>query len=143
MDERVTAAAQLDGDETIECEVVVIGTGAGGAVVAKELAERGHAVVLLEEGDYHTRGDFNGHAADMQRKLYRDMGATLSVGNAVIPIPLGRTVGGTTAINSGTCYRTPDRVLHEWAVQFGLDELSPEKLAPHFERVEATLGVAP
>jgi choline dehydrogenase-like flavoprotein len=79
----------------------------------------------------------------MQRKLYRDMGATLSVGNAVIPIPLGRTVGGTTAINSGTCYRTPDRVLREWAVHFGLDELSPEKLAPHFARVEATLGVAP
>jgi hypothetical protein len=141
--ERVVPAAALEGDDTVECDVVVIGTGAGGAVVAKELAEQGHAVVLLEEGDYNTRADFNGHAADMQRKLYRDMGATLSVGNAVIPIPLGRTVGGTTAINSGTCYRTPDRVLHDWGRDFGLDELSPEKLAPHFARVEAVLGVAP
>src|SRR5262249_41082878 len=103
--ERVTAASELDADDTIACDVVVNGTGAGGAVVAKELAEQGHAVVLLEEGDYNTRADFNGTSAEMQRKLYRDMGATLSVGNAVIPIPIGRTVGGTTAINSGTCYR--------------------------------------
>jgi len=141
--ERVTAATELGGDETLECDVVVVGTGAGGAVVAKELAEQGHAVVLLEEGDYNTRADFNGHPADMQRKMYRDMGATLSVGNAVIPIPLGRTVGGTTAINSGTCYRTPDRVLNEWVTELGLDELAPDKLAPYFARVEATLGVAP
>ena len=140
--ERVQAAAELDSDDTIECDVVVIGTGAGGAVVAKELAEQGHAVVLLEEGDYNGRADFNGQTADMQRKLYRDMGATLSVGNAVIPIPVGRTVGGTTAINSGTCYRTPDRVLEEW-VHDGLDGLSPAAMAPHFERVEQVLGVAP
>ena len=141
--ERVTAASDLDGDDTIECDVVVVGTGAGGAVVARELAEQGHAVVLLEEGDYNTRADFNGQTADMQRKLYRDMGATLSVGNAVIPIPVGRTVGGTTAINSGTCYRTPDRVLHDWAHEFGLGELSPEAMAPYFDRVESVLGVAP
>ena len=141
--ERVTQASELDGDETLECDVVVVGTGAGGAVVARELAEQGHAVVLVEEGDYNTRADFNGQTADMQRKLYRDMGATLSVGNAVIPIPIGRTVGGTTAINSGTCYRTPERVLRHWVDELGLDELGPEKLAPYFERVEATLGVAP
>ena len=141
--ERVVAATALESDDTVECDVVVIGTGAGGAVVAKELAEQGHAVVLLEEGDYNTRADFNGHWADMQRKLYRDMGATLSIGNAMIPIPIGRTVGGTTAVNSGTCYRTPDRVLHEWGHAFGLGELSPEAMAPHFDRVEAVLGVAP
>lgn len=143
MQERVTAAAALDGDETVECDVVVVGTGAGGAVVAKELAERGLGVVVLEEGDYHTRADFTGHAAEMQRKLYRDMGATVAVGNAVIPIPLGRAVGGTTAINSGTCYRTPARVLRRWADELGLGELAPERMAPYFERVESVLAVAP
>ncbi|HEX4456414.1 MAG TPA: FAD-dependent oxidoreductase, partial [Polyangia bacterium] len=142
MQERVHAAARLDDDETLEADVVVIGTGAGGAVVAKELAERGHAVVLLEEGDYHTRADFSGHAVDMQRKLYRDMGATVAVGNTVIPIPIGRGVGGTTAINSGTCYRTPARVLEHWARDFGLDELGGHKMDDYFARVEAVLGVA-
>ena len=111
-----TAAAELAGDETVECDVVVIGTGAGGAVVARELAEQGHAVVLLEEGEYHTRADFTGHAVEMQRKLYRDMGATVvdrQRGRSRFRI--GRTVGGTTAINSGTCYRAPDRVLRRVA----------------------------
>src|SRR5207249_749626 len=51
--ERVTAAADLPAHESIDCDVVVIGTGAGGAAIASELAERGHAVVMLEEGQYH------------------------------------------------------------------------------------------
>src|SRR5262249_6049104 len=128
--EKVVTAAQLPTEETIECEVVVIGTGAGGAVVAKELAERGVAVALLEEGDYFTRADFTGQSVDMQRKLYRDMGATLSVGNCWIPIPIGRSVGGSTTINSGTCYRPPDRILNHWVEDYGLDDLAPERLDP-------------
>ena len=142
MQERVVPASSLDGDDSVECDVVVIGTGAGGAVVAKELAEQGYAVVLVEEGDYVTRDQFSGHAAEMQRKLYRDMGATVAVGNAVIPIPLGRAVGGTTTINSGTCYRTPARVLRHWVDDYGLDALTPERMEPWFDRVESILGVA-
>src|SRR5262249_13151104 len=142
MTERTHACAELDGDDIIDCDVVIVGTGAGGAVVAKELAERGLAVVLLGEGEYHRRGACNGHALDMQRKLYRDMGTTVAVGNAVIPIPLGRAVGGTTAINSGTCYRPPERVLRHWADELGLDGLAPAELERHFARVESVLGVA-
>jgi choline dehydrogenase-like flavoprotein len=143
MSERVLGAQDLAADETLECDVVVIGTGAGGAVAARELAERGQAVVMLEEGEYFTRADFTGHAVEMQRKLYRDMGATIAVGNCSIPIPVGKTVGGTTTINSGTCYRAPDRIFHSWREQFGLDELTPERMAPYYERVEAVLEVAP
>jgi hypothetical protein len=142
--ERVTPAVELPpGDgETFECDVVVVGTGAGGAVVARELATQGHAVVLLEEGDYVQRNEFTGHAVEMQRKLYRDMGATVSVGNVSIPIPVGRAVGGTTVINSGTCYRAPERVFKKWQEQ-GLKSYSVEEMAPYYERVEEVLGVAP
>lgn len=140
--EQVYAADDVAG-EALECEVVVIGTGAGGAVVAKELAERGVAVVMLEEGEYHTRAEFNGRAIDMQRKLYRDLGATFSVGNTAIQIPYGKSVGGTTTINSGTCYRAPDRVFRQWQDEFGLGALSPEALAPYYEKVEEVLGVGP
>lgn len=143
MAERVVAAADLPGDEELECDVVVVGTGAGGAVVARELAERGHAVVLLEEGDYVRRSELTGHSVEMQRKLYRDMGATIAVGNVGIPIPIGKSVGGTTTINSGTCYRVPDRVLAKWRRELGLSEFTPDHLAPYYERVEAVLGVAP
>lgn len=140
--ERVVAGAELGGDETVECDVVVIGTGAGGAVAARELAERGLAVVLLEEGDYVHREALSGNAVEMQRKLYRDMGATVAVGNVSIPIPIGRSVGGTTTINSGTCYRAPARIFESWRTRHGLEGYSADAMAPHYARVEAVLEVA-
>jgi choline dehydrogenase-like flavoprotein len=143
LQERVHRARELPAGETIECDVVVIGTGAGGAPAARELAERGHAVVMLEEGEYFTRADFTGRAIDMQRRLYRDLGATVSVGNVGIPIPVGKAVGGTTTINSGTCYRVPDRVLGKWRDEHGLVDFTPDYLAPYYEKVEQVLQVAP
>ena len=131
----------LDRDLAIECDVVVIGTGAGGAVVGRELAEAGLAVVFVEEGRYFDRSDFTGRAFDMQQKLYRRGGTTFSVGNVGIPIPLGQTVGGSTTVNSGTCFRTPERVLASWRDDLGLDELAPDRMGGYFERVEAVLGV--
>ncbi|MEO6773630.1 MAG: GMC family oxidoreductase N-terminal domain-containing protein [Kofleriaceae bacterium] len=142
MRDRVHAGEQLGGDLAVECDVVVVGTGAGGAVVGRELAEAGLAVVFVEEGRYFDRTQFTGRGFEMQQKLYRRGGATFSIGNVGIPIPLGQTVGGTTTVNSGTCYRTPDRVLHAWQRELGLHELGPEQLGPYFERVEAVLGVA-
>ncbi len=133
---------QLDGDLAVECDVVVVGTGAGGAVVGRELAEAGLAVVFVEQGRYFDRGDFSGRPFEMQQKLYRRGGSTFSVGNVGIPIPLGQTVGGSTTVNSGTCLRTPDRVLASWRDELGLDELAPDRMAKYFERVESVLEVA-
>jgi choline dehydrogenase-like flavoprotein len=132
---------QLDGDLAVECDVVVIGTGAGGAVVGRELVEAGLAVVFVEQGRYFDRSDFTGRAFEMQQKLYRRGGATFSVGNVGIPIPLGQTVGGTTTVNSGTCFRTPDRVLARWRDELGLDELAPDRMGAYFDRVESVLAV--
>ena len=142
MRDRVHAGDQLGGDLSVECDVVVVGTGAGGAVVGRELAESGLAVVFVEEGRYFDRADFTGRPFEMQQKLYRRGGSTFSIGNVGIPIPLGQTVGGTTTVNSGTCFRTPDRVLHQWQHELGLHDLGPDQLGPYFDRVEAILGVA-
>jgi len=141
-DQVVTAATLTDG-ESIECDAVVVGTGAGGAAVAWELAGRGHAVLLVEEGPLFTRADFTGRAVEMMGKLYRNSGATVAVGNTVIPIPVGRGVGGTTLINSGTCFRVPDKTLQEWRDRLGLPEFTPDLLAPFYEVVERELEVAP
>lgn len=141
--ERVHDAGAERGDLAVDCDVVVVGTGAGGAVIARELAEAGVAVVMLEEGKFFERGDFTGRPFEMQRAMYRAAGTTMSIGNVPIPIPIGQTVGGTTTINSGTCYRVPERVLAHWQRDLGLTELSGDALAPHFDRVEAVLGVAP
>jgi len=127
-------------EDTLECDVVVIGTGAGGAVVGKELAERGYAVVLLEEGDHHRRDAFNGRAMEGQR-FYRAGSSAAAVGNAFIPILMGRLVGGSTAINTGTCFRTPKWILDKWCETIGTDELSYEKMAEHFDAIETEIGV--
>lgn len=124
----------------IECDVVVVGTGAGGGVVGRELAERGYAVVFVEEGEHHRRDSFDGRAVSAHKRFYR---AAFSVGNAAIPIFVGRLVGGSTAINGGTCIRTPSWVLDRWCDQLGTDELSQRGMAPHFERVESFLEISP
>jgi len=139
---QVTDACECEGDRKLEADVVVIGSGAGGAAAAYALASRGLAVVLLEEGRFHDRRDFNGKPLETIPKLYRAMGTTAAFGNAMIPIPIGRSVGGTTTINSGTCIRTPQQVLARWRRE-GLTELTAQELEPYFRRVEAMLEVAP
>ena len=117
-------------------DVVVVGSGAGGAVAAKELAEAGLRVILLEEGEHFDRRDFTGPPPERLRRFYRGNGLTFTIGVPTISLPIGRGVGGSTLINSGTCFRTPDFVLDAW----GIDAA---ELEPLFAEVEETLNVAP
>jgi len=137
--EQVHAAASWAGGD-IECDVVVVGTGAGGGVVGYELAERGHAVVFVEEGQLYHRHAFDGSSVRALRRFYRP---AIAVGNAVIPIFAGRMVGGSTAINGGTSFRTPPWVLDRWCEELGTDEFLASRMTPYFERVEAHLQVGP
>lgn len=134
---------QVSADHTEECDVVVIGSGAGGAVVAKELAESGLSVIVLEEGPHHTRNDYGGAPFDRFQRLYRQNGLTATLGRPVIPLPLGMGIGGTTAINSGTCFRTPDRVLARWEREFSLPAIDGASLRTIFDRVERIQHVVP
>lgn len=128
---------EFEGDE-LECEAVVVGTGAGGAVVGKELADRGVAVVFVEEGEHWRRDAISGGAIDAHYKFYR---GAFVLGQSMFPVFMGRMVGGSTAINTGSSYRTPDYVLDEWCDELGTDALSPANMRAHFERVERTLPV--
>jgi choline dehydrogenase-like flavoprotein len=123
-------------------DVCVVGSGAGGAVVAKELAEGGLSVIVLEEGGYFRRPDFQGSPWERMQKLYRNRGFTAAFGRSIVPIPLGKCVGGTTVVNSGTCFRTPERVLRQWEAE-GIEGLDPASMEPLFERVEEGLSVEP
>ena len=140
--ERIEPGAKIAGERRIRTDVCVIGTGAGGAPVAKELAEGGMRVVMLESGERLTTDDFNARPRDMTARLYRDAAQTTTVGNVPIILPLGNTVGGTTTVNSGTCFRTPAPVLEMWRDRFGLEQLTPEELDPYFRRVERILNVS-
>jgi choline dehydrogenase-like flavoprotein len=127
--------------QTLRADYCVVGAGAGGAVVAAELAEGGARVVVLEQGPMHDPDGFTARPPEMLARLYRDGGQSSTLGSPPILLPLGRGVGGTTLINSGTCFRTPPQVLARWAGEFGL-ELDESTLAPCFQRVERALSVA-
>ncbi len=140
--QRITHGRGVNEDLVLDCEVVVVGTGAGGAAAAYELARRGRAVLLLEAGDHHTRADFDGRATNAYKKMYLGLGSTVALGNVAAPVMAGRGVGGSTTINSGTCYRVFPETLERWGKDFGLTMLGSSELAPYYERVESMLGVA-
>lgn len=140
---QVTPAEALDTETTIHAEVVVIGTGAGGGAIAAALAEQGVAVAVVEAGRFVQRSEFSGDPLARMRQFYRDAGFTFSIGTPPIFIPTGSMVGGTTAINSGTCFRTPDAVLEQWRRDHGLSELTSEHMAPYLDAVVEELQVGP
>ena len=141
--ERIMDGRNCRDDDAIECDVAIVGSGAGGAVVAHHLAAAGHAVVIIEAGAHFAREHFNGQPLAMTRAMFLNRGLTFALGNVGAPVWAGRTVGGSTTINSGTCYRTPGRILRRWQREYGLEMLTESALAPYFERIERTLGVAP
>ena len=124
-------------------DVVVIGSGAGGAVVAASLAETGANVVVLEEGPHVTSADFEGPMFDRFQRFCRDNGMTQAWGAPPIPLPIGRVVGGTTVVNSGTCFRAPKKVLARWESEFGVDGVATGALDSHYDEIERFLDVRP
>jgi choline dehydrogenase-like flavoprotein len=138
---RVVEGAEIRDARTITVDVCVIGSGAGGAPVATQLAEAGWTVAIMEEGVLHETASFTARPRDMMPRLYRDGGQTVTTGIPPLPLPLGRAVGGTTLVNMATCFRTPDRVLDRWASEHGLEGLRPRALDDAFARVEERINV--
>ncbi|MGC1166230.1 MAG: GMC family oxidoreductase [Solirubrobacterales bacterium] len=103
-----------------ECDVVIVGSGAGGAVAAAELAAAGLDVIVLEAGAHYNRDSYPVDHLDAIAELYRDGGLTIAEGRPPIPVPVAKAVGGTTVINSGTCFRAPEPVLADWQQRFGI-----------------------
>ena len=116
-------------------DVVVVGSGAGGATAAATLAEEGKRVLLLEEGLSYSHREYHANFSGMTSEIMRHGGATVIMGRGPIPYLEGRVLGGSTVLNGGMCWRTPERVLEEWVAR-GLDRLSPKRLEPYFELVE-------
>jgi len=124
-----------------ECDVLVIGSGAGGAVAAAELAEAGLDVLVLEAGRHYDRDSYPSDHLEAIAALYRDAGLTIAAGKPPIPVPVAKVVGGTTVINSGTCFRAPREVLERWRAEHGVEWALD--LAADYAEAENTLHVTP
>lgn len=141
--ERIVEPETVRRSKTWKVDVCVIGTGAGGAVVARELAEAGVNVLMLEEGPYYTGRDYGESTAlEAARMLYRKSGYTFTVGNQPVLLPFGRCVGGTTVINSGTTLRALPSAVERWTEQAGLRNFTAA-LDEYYARVEQVLNVSP
>jgi choline dehydrogenase-like flavoprotein len=138
---RIVSGSGIAGERRVHVDACVIGTGAGGAVAAKELAEGGMRVAMLEEGEWHEVDEMTARPRRMTELLYRDAGQVTTMGIPPIVLPLGRAVGGTTLINSGTCFRTPPHVLARWSDELDLHDMDAVRLEPFFRRVERILNV--
>ncbi|MEN0068397.1 MAG: GMC family oxidoreductase [Myxococcota bacterium] len=138
---KVTQGHELTAAVEETCDVCIVGSGAGGAVLAAGLVEQGLNVVMLEAGGYHTRRDFDLNEGKAYPMFYQDRGGR-STKDQAITVLQGRTVGGSTTINWTTCFRTPKRILDHWAKAHGIEGLDEAALAPHFAAVEQRLNIA-
>jgi choline dehydrogenase-like flavoprotein len=130
---------------TIDADVVIVGSGAAGSVIAAELAEAGQQVVVIEEGP-HIPPERYGRMrpTESMRHLWKDGGLTMAVGlgnTPVINVMMGSCIGGSSLLTGAVCFRTPDAVLRHWSDAMGLSDLTPERMDACFASVERTVHV--
>ncbi|MDB4975869.1 MAG: Oxidoreductase, family [Myxococcaceae bacterium] len=136
----IYTGSDLKADTSVECDVCIVGSGAGGAHVAQRLANEGKRVVVLEDGGFHTSKTFDMNELNMTRRLYQEGGAR-GTADQSMQILQGRAVGGTTVVNWTTCFRTPKRVFEHWREHHGVEGPTYDALVPHWEQIEKRLNV--
>jgi choline dehydrogenase-like flavoprotein len=138
---KVLDCASMTSDRSMEADVIIIGSGAGGGVTAEILAKSGLNVIIVEEGALKSSKDFKMREADAYPTLYQESAARKTRDKA-INILQGRTVGGSTTVNWTSSFRTPTPTLDYWQKNFGLASYTSEALAPWFLMMEQRLNVS-
>ena len=137
---KALAPIELDEDTELSCDVVIVGSGAGGGCAAAQLAAAGLDVVVLEKGGYFSESDFHHREVDAMREMYL-YGGTLMTTDLNIRIIAGSTVGGGTLVNFATAFLTPDRVLREWAQVSGIGAFADGEMHDSLSEVAARVNV--
>ncbi|MCZ4497579.1 MAG: glucose-methanol-choline oxidoreductase [Marmoricola sp.] len=125
-------------DETLVCDVVIVGSGAGGGTAAAVLAQAGLDVVILEAGEYHDDRDFDGSERTGFSQLYAGAPGVTSEGQ--VQLVAGRGLGGGTVVNYTTSFATPDHVRAEWAA-LGTPQFLTSEYDEALAAVNLRLGV--
>ncbi|MEC7752234.1 MAG: GMC family oxidoreductase [Myxococcota bacterium] len=140
MNEQLILGKELDRSIELTADLCIVGSGAGGAVLAARAAEAGRRVVILEAGGLFRKDRFRMLESEAFTDLYQDRGARQTADKAITVLQ-GRTVGGGTTVNWTTCFRTPESVLDHWRAHHGLKAWTSDILSPHFEAVEKRLNI--
>ena len=127
---------------TLETEVLVIGSGAGGATTAVTLAEGGRDVLVLEEGDWVRPEETVPFSLEEMARQYRHHGSSAALGNPPVAYAEGRCVGGSTEVNSGLWHRIPDELAETWRSRYDIDGFEPEVLDRYATLVEGWQSVS-
>ncbi|MEU4422176.1 GMC family oxidoreductase [Actinoplanes sp. NPDC024001] len=139
-DEPVITPLRPDGDLDLEADVVVVGSGAGGGLIAGRLAAGGARVVVLEAGRYRTEADFHQlELAGYQASYWR--GGPQPTGDLNVTLMAGSGLGGGTVINWTNCIRTKDWVRRQWADEHGLTDVATPAFDRHLDAVWRELSV--
>ncbi|MBI2892594.1 MAG: GMC family oxidoreductase N-terminal domain-containing protein, partial [Deltaproteobacteria bacterium] len=126
----------------LETDVVVIGTGAGGMMMAAEIASAGKTVIALEEGEHLDHRDFSQREEEMVAALFQERGGRATE-DLSVRIMQGRGVGGSTVHNTNLCKRAPAEILDQWESELRLDGLGARAMSADYAAVERELGVVP
>ncbi|MGQ3051362.1 MAG: GMC family oxidoreductase N-terminal domain-containing protein [Roseateles sp.] len=124
----------------LDCDVAIIGSGAGAGITAEMLARAGLQIVIVEEGPLRSSSQFKQRELDAYTELYQESGGRKTVDQAM-NILQGRCVGGSTTVNWTGSFRTPPDALAWWGDKFGLTDFNEAAMAPWFEQVERRLNI--
>ncbi|MEE2672322.1 MAG: GMC family oxidoreductase [Myxococcota bacterium] len=138
----VRVFAQYDRDFEEETDVVIVGSGPCGAVVAYEVAKAGHRVLLLEEGPPFTPPEFELEGSRSMARTMRE-GGLRSTRGTILPTMQAIALGGGSLVNSAICVRPPESVFERWATGFDLERTNRSELDRHYDAVGDFLGIAP
>lgn len=130
------------GDIVEQCDIVIVGSGPGGAIAARWLAAQGKKVVLVEAGPVIRREQFVREAGYSMSHYYWDSGLRTTRGNVIMPTMQPRAMGGGSVLNSAICLRMPEYTVERWRDEHGVD-IRHDEMIRHYEAVEAFMGVEP
>jgi choline dehydrogenase-like flavoprotein len=138
----VTTALPTELAPELDSDIVVIGSGPGGAITACLLAEAGREVMLLESGPFLTLEECPQFTRDEMERKYRNGGLTAALGRTKVAYVEANCVGGGSEINAGLYHRTPEEALDAWRRDFGLEGAGLADMVPHFEACERDVSVS-
>jgi choline dehydrogenase-like flavoprotein len=138
----VVADALIAPAQRLVTDVLVIGSGAGGATTAAILAEAGIDVLVVEEGPWVDQDEVRPFSLDQMDRQYRSGGVTVALGLPSIAYTEGRCAGGGTEVNSGLYFRPPTDVVDRWRQQFRIADLDADEIDAIADEVERALSVS-